>query len=78
MALSRYAVEDSGSGIDPAIAGRLFEPFFTTKASGIGLGLATVKHLAEGQNGTVSFENVPTGGVRVTIRLPHATSGALS
>lgn len=63
-------VEDSGGGIDAAAAERLFEPFFTTKPSGIGLGLATVKHLAESHNGTVSCENVPTGGFRVTLRLP--------
>jgi signal transduction histidine kinase len=69
-------VEDSGGGIDSAAVERLFEPFFTTKATGIGLGLATVKHLAEGHSGTVSVENGPTGGARVTIRLPHATTEA--
>ena len=69
-------VQDSGGGIAAAAAEHLFEPFFTTKATGIGLGLATVKHLAEGHNGTVSIENGPTGGARVTIRLPHATTEA--
>jgi signal transduction histidine kinase len=69
-------VEDSGVGIDPAVAERLLEPFFTTKPTGTGLGLATVKHLAEGHNGTVSIENGPTGGARVTIRLPHAITEA--
>ena len=70
------AVQDSGDGIAAAVAEHLFEAFFTTKATGIGLGLATVKHLAEGHNGTVSIENGPTGGARVTIRLPHATTEA--
>jgi signal transduction histidine kinase len=69
-------VQDSGGGFDAAVAEHLFEAFFTTKATGIGLGLATVKHLAEGHNGTVSIENGPTGGARVTIRLPHATTEA--
>jgi signal transduction histidine kinase len=69
-------VEDSGVGIDPAVAERLLEPFFTTKPTGTGLGLATVKHLAEGHDGTVSIENGPTGGARVTIRLPHAITEA--
>jgi signal transduction histidine kinase len=67
-------VQDNGGGIAAAAAEHLFEAFFTTKATGIGLGLATVKHLAEGHNGTVSIENGPTGGARVTIRLPHATT----
>ena len=69
------AVEDSGVGIDPAVAERLLEPFFTTKPTGTGLGLAIVKRFAEGHDGTVSIENGPGGGARVTIRLPHATAG---
>jgi signal transduction histidine kinase len=69
-------VQDSGGGIAAAVAEHLFEAFFTTKATGTGLGLATVKHLAEGHNGTVSIENGPTGGARVTIRLPHAITEA--
>jgi signal transduction histidine kinase len=69
-------VEDSGVGIDPAVAERLLEPFFTTKPVGTGLGLAIVKRFAEGHNGTVSIENGPTGGARATIRLPHATAEA--
>jgi signal transduction histidine kinase len=68
-------VEDSGVGIDPAVAERLLEPFFTTKPTGTGLGLAVVKRFAEGHDGTVSIEGGPTGGARVTIRLPHATAG---
>jgi signal transduction histidine kinase len=70
------AVEDSGVGIDPAVAERLLEPFFTTKPTGTGLGLAIVKRFAEGHDGTVSIENGPGGGARVTIRLPHVTAEA--
>jgi signal transduction histidine kinase len=68
-------VEDSGVGIDPAVAERLLEPFFTTKPTGTGLGLAIVQRFAEGLNGTVSIEGGPAGGARVIIRLPHATTG---
>lgn len=64
------AVDDSGAGIDPAVADRLMEPFFTTKAVGTGLGLAIVKRFAELHKGTVTIENRPTGGVRVTVRFP--------
>ena len=73
---TEITVEDSGEGIDPAVAERLLEPFFTTKPTGTGLGLAIVQRFAEGLNGTVSIENGPTGGARVTIRLPHTTAGA--
>ena len=67
-------VEDSGGGVDPAVAERLLEPFFTTKPTGTGLGLAIVKRYAEGHQGTVSIVNGPTGGAKVTIRLPRATA----
>jgi signal transduction histidine kinase len=69
-------VEDSGVGIDPAVAERLLEPFFTTKPTGTGLGLAVVNRFAEGHHGTVSIENGPSGGARVTIRLPRVTAEA--
>ena len=69
-------VEDSGVGIDPAVAERLLDPFFTTKPTGTGLGLAVVKRLAEAHSGTVSIESGTAGGARVTVRLPHAIAGA--
>src|SRR5674476_344132 len=53
-------MEDSGVGIDPAVAERLLEPFFTTKPTGAGLGLAIVKRFAEGHHGAVSIESGPT------------------
>ena len=65
-----------GSLLSPPVAERLLEPFFTTKPTGTGLGLAIVKRFTEGHDGTVSIEGGPTGGARVTIRLPHATAGA--
>ena len=60
-------VEDTGGGFDPGVATRLFDPFFTTRQEGTGLGLAVVNRLVEAQGGTVSIENVSSGGVKVTI-----------
>ncbi|HEY3841660.1 MAG TPA: HAMP domain-containing sensor histidine kinase [Acidimicrobiales bacterium] len=63
-------VEDSGTGIDDAVADRVFEPFFTTKYNGTGLGLAIVHRLVVAHGGVVDFENVPSGGARVTLLIP--------
>jgi signal transduction histidine kinase len=71
---AEITVEDSGAGMDPAVADQVMEPFFTTKATGTGLGLAIVKRLAEAHQGTVSIANGETGGARVTLRLPRATT----
>jgi signal transduction histidine kinase len=53
--------------------GKVFEPLFTTKAKGIGLGLAVVKTLVEGHEGTVEVESAEGKGSTFTVKLP--TSG---
>jgi signal transduction histidine kinase len=63
-------IEDSGTGIDPAVKDRLFEPFFSTKTSGSGLGLALVKRIAEDHGGGVSLETAPGQGTRAILWLP--------
>jgi len=65
------SVEDSGPGVDESIRGRLFEPLVTTKRTGIGLGLALVKRIAERHGGSVSYEARPGGGARFSVRLPR-------
>ena len=47
------AIEDNGSGVDPAIADRIFEPFYTTRKTGTGLGLATIHRLIEDHDGSI-------------------------
>src|SRR5204862_228450 len=74
----RLQVEDTGTGMDPALAGRAFEPFVTTKPKGhgAGLGLATVYGLVKQSNGFVWVENPPKAGARVVVLLPvDATPG---
>lgn len=71
------AIRDNGPGIHPAVLRHLFEPFVTTKAvgerkrgSGMGLGLSIVRLLVQGHGGTISAENLPSGGAQFTIVLP--------
>ncbi len=64
------SVADTGVGITDENLVRLFEPLFTTKAKGIGLGLALVKSLVEGHQGTVQVESELGCGSTFTVRLP--------
>lgn len=63
----RLEVRDTGPGILPGESERLFDPYIRGAAStvpGIGLGLATVRRLAEAHGGSVGFSpNTPTGSV---------------
>jgi len=66
---------DRGPGIDPKTIDRLFDPYVTTKNKGTGLGLAIVKKLVEEHGGTVSAENLESGGAVLTVRLPIRHTG---
>jgi signal transduction histidine kinase len=70
----RIEVEDSGPGIPPGLRGSIFQPYVRASRSGtpgIGLGLATVKRLAEGHGGRVGIEPTPSGGSRFWFELPR-------
>lgn len=64
------AVSDTGSGVSQSAQSNLFRPFFTTKPRGTGLGLASSKTIVEAHEGTIGFENLPSGGSRFWFRLP--------
>lgn len=72
----RYCVEtgvtDSGPGVPDELRSQLFRPFFTTKPQGAGLGLASSRAIIESHDGTMGFDNLPTGGSRFWFRLPLA------
>lgn len=62
---------DEGKGFAKEDIPRLFERFYRGKhanESGIGIGLALVKEIIEGQNGTIRARNKPEGGALFEIR----------
>jgi two-component system sensor kinase FixL len=75
---NRYCVEtgvtDSGPGVPNDLRANIFRPFFTTKPQGTGLGLASSRAIIESHDGTIGFDNLPTGGSRFWFRLPLAVS----
>jgi PAS domain S-box-containing protein len=64
-------VQDTGTGIAEADLPKIFDPFFTTKPAGIGtgLGLSVVNKIVDLHGGAIDVQNVPEGGVRVTLAL---------
>lgn len=55
------AVRDEGTGIDPAVLGKIGTPFFTTKDNGTGLGLATCNSIADRHNARIDIDTGETG-----------------
>lgn len=73
-------VADQGPGIPQELRERVFEPFFRVDSArsrqlgGTGLGLALVRAIAELHGGSVSVEEVPTGGTSFFLKIPVVTS----
>jgi signal transduction histidine kinase len=71
----RIEVEDSGPGIPPALYETVFNPHVRGRADGkpgIGLGLATVKRIAEAHGGRVGFRSQLDVGTTFWVELPRA------
>ncbi len=70
------SVADSGMGIAPEVQERLFQRFSqadsssTRSQSGVGLGLAICKRLAELMDGSVGLQSAPGSGSTFWVRLP--------
>jgi heavy metal sensor kinase len=73
---ARITFQDHGIGIRPEDLPHIFERFYrgdpsrTRATGGFGLGLAIAKALVEAYGGTITAENAPTQGTRVTVELP--------
>ncbi|MFL5352556.1 ATP-binding protein [Archangium sp.] len=67
-------VQDTGSGIPPALLGRVFDPFFTTKEVGkaMGLGLSISHGLVRALGGELTVESELGRGSVFRVRLPAA------
>jgi signal transduction histidine kinase len=63
-------VQDTGPGLTAEQIDRLFVPFQTSKSSGLGVGLALGRRIAERLGGTLDLRNHPDCGVAVTLTLP--------
>jgi signal transduction histidine kinase len=73
------AVRDRGSGMSEEARVRATERFYRgpgASPGGLGLGLAIVRELAEGDGGSVAIEAADGAGTRVEVRYPRALAGA--
>jgi len=79
----QITVTDTGQGIAPSFLPHIFERFrqadssSTRAQSGLGLGLAIVRHLVELHGGTVAASSTGLGqGTTFTVRLPMTSASA--
>ena len=70
-------VSDNGSGIPEEMLSRVFDPYFRVDPSrnprtgGVGLGLSIARNMVLLNNGELTVQNRPEGGLCVTISLPR-------
>ena len=73
-------VRDHGPGIAPDDLPHIFDRFYRSPAAhglpGSGLGLAIVAQVVKAERGTITAENEPTGGARMTMHLPTVPAPA--
>ena len=76
--VAEIVVRDFGTGLPPDQPDKIFEHFFSTKQKGMGMGLAIVRSIIETHGGTITAENAPDRGARITVRLPAAEQNTQS
>ena len=65
-----FSISDNATGIHPSVAHKVFGLFATTKSDGTGIGLWLSQHIIEIHAGSIKFENLDTGGVKFSFRIP--------
>ena len=65
----QVTMRDHGCGIAPGDLERVFQPFVTTKPSGMGMGLAICRSVAEAHRGRLWADSGPAGTV-FHLRIP--------
>ena len=69
-----FGVTDQGAGVPEEERQRIFHKFYqldsSHKQEGNGLGLALVKQIVDGCDGSINVENMPEGGCRFVVTLP--------
>ncbi len=74
----KVTITDEGPGIPRDEVEKVFDPFYRVETSrsretgGVGLGLAVVRSIVRGHGGEVTLENPKSGGLCVTVTLPHS------
>ncbi len=63
-------VEDTGTGIDPALNDSIFDSFLTGRPDGTGLGLSIVKRILKSHSGSIVVERSGPGGTTMRVALP--------
>lgn len=73
-------ISDNGKGIEEKYLNTLFDKFYRipgTKVGGTGLGLSIAKGFIEAHNYTIKAENVSSGGLRFSIKIPITEENSL-
>lgn len=70
------SIEDTGTGMSPAVIDIIFDPFFTTKdiGKGTGLGLSVSRRIVEEHGGTITLKSNVGQGTTFFVQLPVASS----
>ena len=68
-------VLDTGPGVAPSLLPRIFDPFVSGKETGLGLGLAVSRRIAEDHCGSLTAENRSGVGACFVLRLPAPKPG---
>ena len=67
-----FSVRDTGTGIRRAHLSHIYERFFRGTGSGVGMGLAVVKELADACGGKIDVETAVGKGTTFTVSIPSS------